>query len=80
MSADEMFKELGFELKINNINEDIPEDFILLKYKNNDDIEINFYNDIEKSFSIVRKREYYYATKEILQAIYKKYEELGWID
>ena len=73
MNADEMFEKLGYKIIIKNGN--------YIKYKKDDDNVYYFLNDV---------REYYKSgeydgmcgntTMQELQAINKKWEELGWLD
>lgn len=74
MSADEMFKKLGYE-KINK-----KHDFENIKYYK-DDYNIMYFDEKDKSF--YKSGEYDSMCDDItmqeLQAINKKVEELGWM-
>ena len=83
MSAKDMFEELGYEYKIiDNVKEQC-EDVILCSNKNAEIIiQFNLFSELV-CFQIKNKFKDYdkvviFMTKELLNAINKQIEELGW--
>lgn len=75
-TADEMFKELGYEKKV-----DTPTNFIYQNKKNNKEIRFyKIYKCVEISLIEFEESEgnSIFFTMQELQAINKKVEELGW--
>lgn len=82
MTADEMFKELGYEIRRNSIDED---DFVEYKKTlfNNEEQYIVF--DIENELININREDFKnfqsvtsILSRKELKAINKKVEELGW--
>lgn len=81
MSAKEMFKELGYELVFENEE--------VLRYRKNKNLDVEFWKVYEK-ITGEKMRKYikvsnvrnipYFISVELLKAINKQIEELGWLD
>lgn len=71
-TADEMFEELGYVLKIDN------EEEIIYLCIGNEDLDIRFF----KKYKVIAGTPtyYYFCDIPLLQAINKKCKELGWLD
>lgn len=69
MNADEMFEELGYEKNDNLVQ--------ISYHKNGHTI---IFHISEKYIAFSQKTNFLVIRKELLQAITKKMEELGWLD
>lgn len=79
MNADEMFAELGFEKQ--ELNDKLTG--TILMYNKKTELKLTRRISFFKNRKIACSENYLYAAKismKELQAIYKKCEELGWID
>lgn len=74
-NADEMFEEIGYEY-----TEEVNNGVVYSKEDDDEDMEISFidYNDYGKTVEVDKFSNL--ITMQELQAIYKKCEELGWIE
>lgn len=85
MKAKEMFEELGYKYKIIDNTKNQCEDVILCSHKKQElTIQFNLFSKLV-CFQIKNKFEGYdkvvmFITKELLKAINKQIEELGWND
>lgn len=73
--ADKMFEEIGYEY-----TEEISNGVVYSKEEDDEDMEISFIDYIDYGKTVEVDKFSNLITMQELQAIYKKCEELGWIE